>query len=851
MPFKPVKAVKVAVAVMFVTAATAFSQLLPYPSTMPRVSDGAIPYDTILLRTWHGVRERNVRAFQTGMVHRPKSETPGDAVSEGISYGMFLALYSNDQGYFNSMWAAGERYMWTSSGNYYHWRADSTGVLTGTGPASDADQDIALLLIFADRLVKTGIWQPDTIRNGVSYTQRARTILSTIRGGMLEDHFLLPGFWGRSPSIINPGYFAPAFYRVFGEFEPEHKATWDRVIDSSYALINRSPGITRGLIPDWIRRNGTSTGGAGYNAYRNGDALYRDAIRVYWRLAKDYLWYGEPRAKAFLESAITFLESQGGPAAANFFEMDGSLLPPNDIERLAGGTITRSRREHSHLTTAMWASAAIGTGNVALAEKYSERLLSFYEGSYYWGNATDPTPDGGRMITIGGVPTLVPEDTLRNETYFDQFLAWFGAALLAGVTTNVWEDLKDGIPQGPPTWRVAPSITPVSGDIDASDPNKGPLRVTASLSRSVRWAATLTHATENRSITFRGSSDSISIVWYGLSETNEYMPQGFYWLTISAAGLEYRNRVWLGRPYAGNIPDILVGNRLLVDDFADGDLIPYIGKEWRTYSDGGNSVAVMRPTAASGNTRGQLEWDYDIRSGAQYPFIALDWDCGTMNLTGVDSIIIVARSGSVSPLTVPVHLIDTRDPNNYRYFADSITLTSTFQTHRLHLSSANFKQRYDGNDKNFNTVISALMGIRFHMQESYLPTGPSRSDAIIIQRMYLAGPPTVLSGLYTPLPPPPPYIAPPDGPISVKHNAARNQQYSIRRTGNTIRISLPPNLAGANASIIDIRGRVVRRETISQTGQLNITSRGLASGIYFLDVKKPGAPNLRLPLGKL
>lgn len=28
----------------------------------------------------------------------------------------------------------------------------------------------------------------------------------------------------------------------------------------------------------------------GYNPYMDGQALFKDAIRVYWRLATDYMW---------------------------------------------------------------------------------------------------------------------------------------------------------------------------------------------------------------------------------------------------------------------------------------------------------------------------------------------------------------------------------------------------------------------------------------------------------------------------------------------------------------------------------------------------------------------------------
>jgi len=868
------KTLKVAMALILIVAASSFAQNILYYSSMPRVSES---YDSILLRTWDGVKKRNVNAFPARMVHRPKSEYPGDAVSEGISYGMYLALYSNDRAAFDSIWNAGERHMWNSGGGFYDWHKNSTGG-TGqsahpNGPASDADQDIALLLIFADELVKAGIWRGGfTSTRGATYAQRARALLETIRNTMINrvgsgnyrGTYLLPGGWGEpgeTGGTINPGYFAPAFYRIFAEYEPEHAATWNALVATSYDLIERSPGYARGLLPDWCTIQGTSTGGAGYNAYFAGDAMYRDAIRVYWRLAKDYLWYGEPRAKAFLDNAMKFIESKGGPDAVNFYQMDGSLLPEDDVERLAGGTITRSRREHSHLTAGMWASAAIGTGDMALAEIYSAKLREFYEGGDYWGKAVDPT--GGRFIGTGSivnphgngqipfeVNANVPEDTLRNEMYFDQFLAWFGAALLGGVTTNVWEDLKSGIPTGPPAWKVRPPALLPNWDINASEQ---PFRLGASFTRAMRWTFELKHTETGEVKTFSDNSDTVNVVWYGLNDANGYMTRGFYDLTITVPGLEaYKAQVWLGRPWAGSIPNLREGNRLIVDDFADGDLIPYIGNSWKTYSDGQNSVAEMKPRAASGNTSGQLEWDYEIRDGAPHPFIALDWDCRTIDLTGVDSIVIVARSRSVSSLTVPVHLIDTDDPNNYRYFADEITLTTTMRAHGLRLSSANFRQRYDGNDKNFNTVISALLGIRFHMQKDYLPEGPSRSDAIIIERMYLVGPNNVLSRIYTPPPPPPDYMAPTGDPwISVAHRANMAARYSIKRSGSTVRITLPGNMAGANAVVVDVKGRVVRRMSVSSNGRLDINARELAKGMYFVEVKKRGVATLRLHLGNV
>ncbi|MDR2594583.1 MAG: hypothetical protein LBC87_07425 [Fibromonadaceae bacterium] len=796
-------------------AISAYSSLLPYPNPMPKVSTS---YDDILRKTWDGIKKRNVNAYSTGLVHRPKSNSPDDAVSEGVSYGMFLALYANDQTYFNSIWNAGEKYMWNEWGGYYDWRRNPQGGDMGDGgPASDAEQDIALLLIFADQLVKNGIWKSYTSTKRASYSERARHILQTIRGSMIDQgKYLMPGHWG-GVGTLNPGYFAPAFYRIFGEFEPEHKATWNALIDGSYEVIAKSPGYSKGLVPDWSTSSGGSTGGAGYNAYFGGDALYRDAIRVYWRLATDYLWYGESKAKTFLDKAINFLESKGGPSNANFFDMSGNLLPASDTETLGLGkqNIVRTRREHSHLTMGMWAAAAMGSGGAALAESYSDELLKFYKsGTDYWGYATDPA---------GGT-----EDTLHNEMYFDQFLAWFGASVLGGAFTNVWEDLKDGIPQGPPEWKKWPVLS--TQDIDAS---KEPLKVTASFTNSARWTATFTSDANGSSVSFSAKSDTINFLWYGLSKDEaSYMPQGFYTLTINAPGLDipYSAKVWLGKPYASSLME---KNRLLVDDFADGDLIPYIGKEWRNYLDSHDGAGSSTGQLSVGSDK-WLSWKYTLK-GSDNSYAALEWNCSTLNVNGIDSLIVIAKSGGTN-IGVSVQLIssDFNFPSEYQYFEDSLQLTSTQKEFKLPIKE--FKQRMGGSGKDKNKTLEKLTGIRFHIQ-----SGNNSTGTIMVDKMYFTGD---VSKFYQ-FNEPPQYkeptapIEPPmERPTKAIRIAQQGKAYSIRKSLGMVHINLQPNMAGASATLIDAKGRIAKKINVPQNGELNISTKDLATGIYFVEVKK-------------
>lgn len=406
-----------------------FTNLVP----LARVTND---WSDALEQTWLGLKSRNIDAYNTGMVHRPKSETPGDAVSEGIGYGMILALYSNDQSYFNKIWDAGEQFLW--NGRFYDWRSDATGNIIGTGAATDAEQDIAMMLIFADHLVQRGVWNAGhQSPEGATYASRAQDLLDVIWSDMVDGgRYLRPGnFWG-GREMLNVGYFSPAWYRLYKQFDARSDHDWDALVDQTYQTLAGSSGYSRGLVADWSDAWGnTLADGPGYNAYDNGQSMFKDGIRVFWRIATDALWFNEPRAINYLDNAVGFLrqsaaqqgsaDNSNSPAhLANFYQLDGSQVPLDDVwTDYNGGNSQRFRNEHSHMTIGMWATAAMGGQDPVAAEAFSRELQLFYEGGSFWGKTSDPT---GRNEIFS-----------NNEVYFDQFLAWFGAIILNGNFCNV------------------------------------------------------------------------------------------------------------------------------------------------------------------------------------------------------------------------------------------------------------------------------------------------------------------------------------------------------------------------------------------------------------------------------
>ena len=784
--------------------------ILPFPSPLPAVKTN---YDTILVRTWEGIKKRMIDAYSIPLIHRPRSEEPHDAVSEGVGYGMLLALYCNDQEYFNKIWDAGESYMWDENGQSYNWRVNREGTVIGQGPASDAEQDIALALIFADGLVKKGTWKAHTGPKGADYAQRAQKIINNLWNSLVEEgRYLRPGVnWG-GKAFVNPGYFAPAFYRVFDEFESEEH-NWTAVIDQCYQSIAVSPGYENGLVPDWMQPDGNYAGGdqLGYNAYADGKFMYKDAIRVLWRCATDYIWYNEPRAKQFLDNAYAFI---GTPDKANFFQMDGSAV--TDSFEL-GNKTTRPRSEHSELTVGMWATAAMAAGGEEAAEAFSDELLTFYTpGADFWGRVNDS--DG--------------EDTLHNEMYFEQFLAWFGASCISGVFTNLWDDFKDPNPEIAAAFSGTPVVAPF--DIDAT---VEPLSIEARFSKSVRWIVTLQHRTGSDAVVeFNGSGSEIGLQWNGTSSKGGYMPQGAYDVTITARGIKepFTTVVWLGRAR-----DLKSGDRLIVDDFLDGDLHPYFGMSWGYYTeknDGKNGLTVIKKfEVADDEGKPALRWAFRLDGSQQIgfdPYAALEWTCAAgddrLNLAGLDTLVFTGRAAA--SLAVSIQFI-TSDIGDYTFFEDSVTLGTSMTEYRLPVSD--FKQRLGGSGRELD--LTKCTAIRFQVQNV-----DGTENEIVIREMLFSG---NVAAMYAS---PPEYI-PPEPGIGILTKPHRTTSgIQVRMNSVSCSFSSAGRKGPGEIAIYSVNGRSISRLSVPDNGRVTVwnftDSRGkrVAPGTYFAVITSGG-----------
>jgi hypothetical protein len=65
------------------------------------------------------------------------------------------------------------------------------------------------------------VWKAHTTPQGATYGQRGQQILDAMGDtGMIQDaKYVAPGAGWGGRDFVNPGYFAPAWYKVFKDFD--------------------------------------------------------------------------------------------------------------------------------------------------------------------------------------------------------------------------------------------------------------------------------------------------------------------------------------------------------------------------------------------------------------------------------------------------------------------------------------------------------------------------------------------------------------------------------------------------------------------------------------------------------
>ena len=263
-----------------------------------------------------------------------------DVRSEGMSYGMMIAVQMDLQDQFNKLWKFAQTFMqfpanaaqtswrgafrWQGSVNTANANNWQVNFNANTGPAPDGDEYFATALYLADRR-----WGSN---GGVNYQQQADTISHAMisnpaangntplfnAGNNLVVFFPAGG----SANFSDPSYNLPAFYELFAlDGPPGDAARWNTIADTGRRFLVTSANANTGLHPDYANFDGTPNAGSPQFRY--------DAWRVIMNMAVDYAWFSQdPRFTAQANKYHAFfanhLNANKDNVSNALFAVDGS-----------------------------------------------------------------------------------------------------------------------------------------------------------------------------------------------------------------------------------------------------------------------------------------------------------------------------------------------------------------------------------------------------------------------------------------------------------------------------------------------------------------------------------------------
>lgn len=252
----------------------------------------------------------------------------GDVRSEGMSYGMMIAVQLDKKEEFDRLWKWAKTYMYQSDGpfqGYFAWHCTTDGEQLDANPASDGEEWFATALLFASARWGNG-------EEIFDYQRQAQEILDTMlhKG---ENNVATPMFdvehkqivfvpmVGRVSSFTDPSYHLPAYYELWARWAERDNDFWTEAAQVSRQFFRKTAHPQTGLMPDYADFDGTPYGTDDHKDFRF------DAWRTLSNVAVDYAWFAaDPWQVEQSDRILDFLASQGIDSYANQFTLDGTPL---------------------------------------------------------------------------------------------------------------------------------------------------------------------------------------------------------------------------------------------------------------------------------------------------------------------------------------------------------------------------------------------------------------------------------------------------------------------------------------------------------------------------------------------
>jgi len=294
-----------------------------------------------------------------------------DVRSEGMSYGMMIAVQMNKKAEFDALWNWSKTFMYHDnpahpSYKFFSWSMKTDGTPNSESPAPDGEEYWTMALYFADGRWGSGkgIYNYRAEADRLLDAMKNRAVISgpTNRGSETDGaefnaEYKMVRFTpdNRRPDHTDPSYHLPAFYELWARWGPAaDRAFWADAAKISRDYFQKVTNPKTGLAPNYANFDGSTLSGRGVN-------FAADAWRTAANWSVDWSWWAaDPRERVLSDRIQAFFESKGMDTYGNQYTLDGNevrnthspaLVATNAVASLAASD-PRARK----FVEALWAT---------------------------------------------------------------------------------------------------------------------------------------------------------------------------------------------------------------------------------------------------------------------------------------------------------------------------------------------------------------------------------------------------------------------------------------------------------------------------------------------------------------
>lgn len=303
-----------------------------------------------------------------------------DVRTEGMSYGMMMAVQMDKKEEFDRLWNFAKVFMQHTEGrykDYFAWHCKLDGTRLSPGPAPDGEEFFAMALFFASRRWGDGAAP-------FNYSEQARIILRACvhKGEDGEGHPM----WDPETRLIkfipetpfsDPSYHLPHFYDLFAlQADEADRAFWKDAAAQSRDYLHLACHPVTGLSPEYANYDGTPAEPQPHGDFRH---FFSDAYRVAANIGLDYEWFRCDPWQVEQSNRIQAFFRDIDPADYRRYTIDGqpfdepSLHPVGLLSTLAMASLAADGPDAGHFVKLFW-DTPLRTGE----RRYYDNCLYFF-----------------------------------------------------------------------------------------------------------------------------------------------------------------------------------------------------------------------------------------------------------------------------------------------------------------------------------------------------------------------------------------------------------------------------------------------------------------------------------------